>query len=531
VHGDDGPLLGDVLDGVPAIVYADEGRRVTYVSARAAEILGRPGRELLEDPAAWAAAIHPDDSGGDGRRGGEYRLLRADGTAVWAHDVPSHDGAGVILVLAEPTVRDAATGLPGEALLREHVALAVARAREQERQVVVLRATLDGLDLVADGLGPRVAERALREVAGRMREALRESDLVAAPRHGELAVVLADLRGDGETIAETVAGEVLATVRRPLSIEGHELELGAHVGASCHPTDADDAEDLLRHAGAAMRQSRGSGDSALVFYAGGTTEALERLLIGARLRRALDEGRLRLHYQPIFRLPEGDVMGVEALLRWEDPRRGTIPPLEFIPVAEYTGLIEPIGRWVVGELCAQARAWADEGFDLSASFNVSLRQFRDPALVPAIRDALERTGLDGSRLIVEITESTAMRDPSCVEPVLEELRALGVRLAIDDFGTGHSSLARLREMPVDVLKIDRGFLLGAPADASAARLVHATLELVRALDLVAVAEGVETEDQRRFLSDGGCPLAQGFHLARPMPADEATALLHAQRPV
>jgi len=331
--------------------------------------------------------------------------------------------------------------------------------------------------------------------------------------------------GSERAMAEAVAGELLQAVRRPVLVDGRELDLGAHVGVSLFPGDASDEDALVRHAQSAMRQARSDGGAPLMFYAGGTSEALERLLVSARLRRALERDELRLHYQPIFRLEDGGVSSVEALLRWEDPDRGLIPPLEFIPVAEYTGLIEPIGRWVVRELCRQARAWDDAGIGVPISFNVSPRQFRDPAFPGAVRDTLQRESLDGSRLIVEITESVAMRDPSCVEPILEDLRGLGVRVAIDDFGTGHSSLARLQELPVDVLKIDRAFLSGAPGDDHAERLVCGTLDLVRTLGLTAVAEGVETEEQRRFLSDRGCELAQGFHLARPLPPAEATALL------
>jgi EAL domain-containing protein (putative c-di-GMP-specific phosphodiesterase class I) len=297
-----------------------------------------------------------------------------------------------------------------------------------------------------------------------------------------------------------------------------------------HPGDAADAEALLRHAESAMRETRRADGVRMLFYDGGTSEALERLLITARLRPAIERDELVLHYQPMFRLGDvPEIAGVEALLRWEDPERGLIPPLDFVPVAEYTGLIEPIGRWVVEECCRQASAWRDAGVSVPISFNVSPRQFREPAFAEQLGERIAAHGLDPKLFMVEITESVAMRDPTCVEPILADLRRLGVRLAIDDFGAGHSSLARLRDLEVDVLKIDRGFLQKAPDDRRATQLVHAALDLADALDMTPVAEGVETEQQQSMLSEHGCALAQGYHLARPLPADEMTAMLQRAR--
>jgi EAL domain-containing protein (putative c-di-GMP-specific phosphodiesterase class I) len=269
---------------------------------------------------------------------------------------------------------------------------------------------------------------------------------------------------------------------------------------------------------------RGDGNRVL-FYDGGTADALERLLMTSRLRRAVDNDELLLHFQPIFRLPAGEIVAAEALLRWSDPERGLVPPLDFIPAAEYTGMIEPIGHWVVETCCAQVAAWREAGLEVPVSFNVSPRQFRDPSFVEVVEREVERHGIPATALIVEVTESVAMREPACVEPVLDRLRDLGVRLAIDDFGAGYSSLARLRDLDVDLLKIDRTFLAEAATDGRAGDLVGAALDLASALGMTAVAEGVETEQQRAFLVERGCALAQGFHLARPLPVDEATALL------
>jgi EAL domain-containing protein (putative c-di-GMP-specific phosphodiesterase class I) len=259
----------------------------------------------------------------------------------------------------------------------------------------------------------------------------------------------------------------------------------------------------------------------VAFYAGGTEDAYDRLVLPLRLRAALERHEFLLQYQPIFSVGDRRVECVEALIRCRDPHRGIIPPLDFLPVAEYTGLIEPIGDWVVAHACAQARAW--EGVALT--FNASLRQFRREGFADRVRREVDECGLDPGSVIVEITETTAMHEPRCVEPVLEELRAAGLRIAIDDFGTGYSSLIRLREMPVDIVKLDRMLLARTPGDEAAANLVIAALELVRCVGMTAVAEGVETEEQLTFLAEQGCPLAQGFHLARPLDPEQVAALL------
>jgi diguanylate cyclase (GGDEF)-like protein len=503
--------LRDLADRLPVVLFVAEHGRLLYVSPAAEPLLGHPPEEYLADTTAWERdkrALHEISTSRDGRTYG----------ALVASD-PSHDPI---------------TGLPGRGLLLEHAQAAAARARPADESVVLLHAGLDGLDLVLAGLDREAYETVIAEVAARVRDALPDTAVVASVEDGELAVLLADVRGDPAPLAETVAGHVIVAAGRTLEVGGEQFELTARVGASCLPGDAADEHALLRHADTAMRNARRGDGVRVLFYDGGTADALERLLITGRLRRAVESHELLLHFQPIFRLgdsapharrTEGEIVAVEALLRWRDPDRGLVPPLDFIPVAEYTGMIEPIGRWVVESCCAQAAAWRDAGIELSVSFNVSPRQFRDPSFADTIEQAVAAHGIEPSCLIVEVTESVAMREPHCVEPVLERLRSLGVRIAIDDFGAGYSSLARLRDLDVDLLKIDRTFLASAPTDDRAGRLVCAALDLAAALDMTAVAEGVENEQQRRFLVDRGCALAQGFHLARPLPAGEVTALL------
>ena len=500
--------LRTLADRLPAVLFVAEHGRLLYVSAAAQALLGRPPDDYLADATAWEhdkQTLHEVSTTQDGRTYGA-------------------------LVPADPAL-DPVTALPARGLFLEHVRAAIARGRPADRSVAVLHTGIDGLDLVAAGLGREAYEHVIAELARRVREALPETAIVASLADGELAVLLADVAGDPASLVETAAGQVIVAAARPLEVAGEQFELTARVGASLLPGDAVDEHALLRHADAAMREARRGDGVRVLFYDGGTADALERLLITGRLRRAVERGELLLHFQPIFRLAADapkEIVAVEALLRWRDPDRGLVPPLEFIPVAEYTGMIEPIGRWVVQACCAQAATWRDSGIDLPVSFNVSPRQFRDPTFADTIEQQVERHGIPASSLIVEVTESVAMREAGCVEPVLEKLRALGVRVAIDDFGAGYSSLARLRDLDVDLLKIDRTFLTSAATDERAGRLVRAALDLAAALDMTAIAEGVENEQQRRFLVDGGCALAQGFHLARPLPPGQVTELLRAR---
>jgi EAL domain-containing protein (putative c-di-GMP-specific phosphodiesterase class I) len=275
-----------------------------------------------------------------------------------------------------------------------------------------------------------------------------------------------------------------------------------------------------------MYQAKEVARGSWTVYAQAGRDPLERLSMAARLRRALSGEEFELHYQPIFDTAGGQLVAVEALLRWYDPERGAlVPPSEFIPVAEETGLIESIGDWVIGAVCAQQVAWAARGLRPQISVNVSPRQLRRVDFVTRVREHLRATGADPGGLIIELTESAMQQEHADAEPLLRELHDLGLRLALDDFGAGYSSLSRLREMPMDTLKIDRAFLREVPENGEAAAIVTAILSLARALGRFAVAEGVETEEQRRFLEEHGCPLVQGFLLARPMPVDEVEDLL------
>ena len=448
--------------------------------------------------AAWQARIH--EAHLDERRRGEEEI-------------------------AHLAYHDALTDLPNRTQLERALSDAIAAGGP----VALLGIDLDGFKLVNDSLGHAAGDEILRQVARRLADAVANEGLLA--RHGgdEFALLVTDLDDtDAEerlARARALAERVLSGVRDPLSIDGTEFELDASIGIAVHPDHATTTDDLLRHADSAMYQAKATGHGHVVVYEHGRDDAQDRLQMSARLRRALANGELIVHYQPIVEPGTGRVAAVEALARWEDPERGLIPPGEFIPFAEETGMINEIGDRVVDLICAQAQRWRDAGLAPAITFNVSPRQLREPDFATHLRDRIADAGLDPAGFTVEITESAMVGDPARIEPVLHELAATGVRLAIDDFGAEHSSLGRLRTLPVNMLKIDRSLLDGVPLDRRSAAIVASLLMLTDALNIVSVVEGVETEEQRGFIVGQGCPLAQGFGLGRPSPTDATTLLL------
>lgn len=420
---------------------------------------------------------------------------------------------------------DSLTGLPNRTLLAEHLELALARARRNGTSIALLYVDLDDFKLVNDSLGHQAGDEVLTRVAARLRESLRGSDLLARQGGDEFLVLVTDIAADAQSHAERIARLIARVLEPPLVVSGAEFHVTASVGISCYPRDADDAEALLTHADAAMYEVKSAGRRGHAVYSGDSREPLARLSLTTRLRRALTRDEFTLCYQPIVALADRSVVGLEALIRWEDGGRGTVMPAEFIPVAEETGLIESLGQWVLERACSQLQAWSDEGLHAEVAVNVSMRQLRRPDFGARLRRLLEAKGVSPAALTLEVTESTAMGEPQRIEPVLRELARAGVSLAIDDFGSGHSSLDRLRALPVEMLKIDRSFLRGVPEDPQAAAMVVAMIRLAEALGMTTIAEGVETAEQLSFLSAHGCPRAQGFHLGRPVAPESVAALL------
>jgi diguanylate cyclase (GGDEF)-like protein len=423
--------------------------------------------------------------------------------------------------IARLAYEDTLTGLANRAELERRLNAAAGEGEP----FAVLVIDLDGFKLVNDSLGHAAGDGILAQVARRLERATAGAGLLA--RHGgdEFAVFTPGLGGDPQTAASIRSASAVAAVQLPLEVDGTQFELGAGIGIAIYPRHGEQAGDLLRHAAAAMYRGKDAGHGKITVYESDDADSHERLQMTSRLRRALANRELRVDYQPILEPTSGQIAAVEALARWEDPERGLVPPLEFIPFAEETGMITEIGARVVDLVCEQARRWREAGLAPAVSFNVSPRELREPDYAARLRDRIAGAGLDPAGFTVEITESAMVGDPARVVPALHELADAGLRLAIDDFGAEHSSLGRLRTLPVNMLKVDRSLLDGVPGDRRASAIVASLLTLADALKVVAVVEGVETEAQRRFLIEHGCPLAQGYALGRPSPTAATTLLL------
>jgi len=430
--------------------------------------------------------------------------------------------------LVKQASHDALTGLANRNLLADRLAQTLIHAGRTQRRAAVLLLDLDRFKTVNDSLGHNHGDTLLREVAVRLAGCVRRGDTVARLGGDEFVVVLADLAHAADAVP--VAEKVLAALAAPLSLEGRELTIGASIGICTCPADGMDAETLLRNADIAMYRAKEQGGRGYAFYtAEMNARILERLEIEAGLRRAVDRGELLLHYQPIVDTRTRRITGAEALVRWRHPQKGLVPPDRFIPVAEESGLIVAIGDWVLRTACEQAAAWRRESLpSLRIAVNLSARQFAERNLAASVGEALRRAGCDASALELEITESTLMRDPDAALLAMHRINDLGVRLAIDDFGTGYSSLGYLKRFPVRKLKIDRSFVRDIRADADDAAIVSAIAALARKLGLGVVAEGVETEEQLRFLEEVACSECQGYLFSKPRPAAEFADLLRAE---
>jgi diguanylate cyclase (GGDEF)-like protein/PAS domain S-box-containing protein len=420
---------------------------------------------------------------------------------------------------------DPLTGLPNRTQFETTLRTAVTRARRRSRHVALLFVDLDNFKLVNDSLGHGAGDRLLRRIAGRLRGVEGDDGLLA--RHGgdEFLLLLPDLGQDAVEAARAVSEQVATRLSEPFQVSGAEFHVEASVGISLFPDDADGPETLMQHADVAMYESKGRGRSASTVYARMSRDPLERLSLTARLRRAVARDELVLHYQPIVWTASARLHSMEALLRWNDPDRGLVPPDRFIPAAEEMGLLEAIGEWVVEALTRQVADWEAENLEPRVSFNVSPRELHRPDFAAGLRERIEHAGVDPSRLTMELTESATLREPERIGPIMRDLRALGLQIAIDDFGAGYSSLSRLRSMPVQMLKIDRSFLREIPQDPESGAIVRAIIALGDALGVTTVAEGVEMPVQQHFLAAQGCPLAQGRLFGDAVPAAAMTERL------
>jgi diguanylate cyclase (GGDEF)-like protein len=386
--------------------------------------------------------------------------------------------------------------------------------------VAVLYVDLDRFKIINDTLGHRIGDLLLQQVAERLEGAVRDSDTLARPGGDEFVAVLFGIESVRD--AEIVAERIMEAMREPFQIDGHELFACASAGLSLYPDDGEDSGTLQKHADVAMYVAKGRGGNSFQVFAHEMDSASnERLEIESQLHRALSRGELQLYYQPQFQLPSRNLGGVEALLRWNHPKWGLVQPGRFVPVAEESGLIVPIGLWVLREACRQHQAWRHMGYPpVKIAVNISATQFMQSNLVDKVAEALAAHEMAPCFLEVELTEGVLMRDAADSARQIAELRDLGVRISVDDFGTGYSSLSYLQRLPIDDLKIDKCFIQGIDQATGAPSLVQAIIGLAHGLKLTATAEGLETEGQLELLQALGCDKVQGFLLGRPVPAEE-----------
>jgi diguanylate cyclase (GGDEF)-like protein len=506
--------------------------------------------------------IHPDDrdhviqSFGAALRGEEkyeieYRLILPDGTlrvVAEQAEVSLNEEAqpehveGTLQDFterrqAEATIRylnyyDGLTGLPNRQMFSEQVAYALRAARRSKRPLALLFLDLDNFKSINDSLGHGSGDKLLRQVADRLSLCVRTSDLISRPgkqtstppvfRFGgdEFAVLLVNLQREQDTLL--VVRRIMSALAEPFVVGSYDLFATASIGIAVYPSDGDDLRTLLRNADTAMHNAKQKGKNSFEFYRESLTQiCIERMNMEAKLHRAIEQGELKLCFQPKIETQSGRLAGAEALLRWNTSGLGSVSPAKFIPLAEETGLIIPIGEWVLREACCQMQAWEAAGLPpVTVAVNVSARQFQHSNFSKSVSDLLDETGLRPQCLELELTESAIMADVEKAKLILQKLSELGVRLSIDDFGTGYCPLNKLKWLPLDALKIDQSFVKDLPADEKDSAITLAIIAMAHSLGIRVVAEGVETEAQFAFLKEHGCDEVQGYFFGPPVPAPE-----------
>jgi diguanylate cyclase (GGDEF)-like protein/PAS domain S-box-containing protein len=529
--------LSVVVSHAPVILFAaDPDGVITLSEGRALDTLGLTpgemvGHSMLDGPAAG------DSLSRDVRRalaGESFESHGEIGDSVFDCSWRAQEDGSIIGIAIDVTARhrseerlahlayhDPLTGLPNRATLEEHLERDLARAVRTGDTVAALYIDLDRFKLVNDSLGHAAGDHVLVEVARRIRDLTRGGDLLARLGGDEFMLICPGVDGPG---AEAVAAKVLAALDETILLDGAEFQIGASIGIAIGPRDGADAAELVKRADGAMYAAKRSGRDAYASVSADAEDARGRLTLTARLRRALAEEEFLLHFQPIYDLSTGALCGCESLVRWRDPATGLVPPDRFIPHAEDTGLITKIGAWVLEATCRQGAEWNALGLRPRIGFNASPRELRDPGYVDRVAGALARHGIEPGQMLIEVRESP-IQEAERTREVIEALHGLGIKLGLDDFGTEHSSLSRLRQLPVQVLKVDRSFLRDLPGDAASAGIVRAIGTLGAALGMDVVAEGIETEAQLRFAAEAGCGFGQGYYFSRPVPACELTPLL------
>ncbi len=560
-----------LVEETPVVTYnraSDRSGSTGYISPQVTALLGFAPEEWLADADLWPSRLHPDDrvrivaendsANATGRPFvQEYRMLARDGRVVWIRDeaLPLRDAGGSVLswhgVMTDITERkrveeqvaflayhDPVTGLSNRIMFEEALDRAVILARWRGTALAVLYMDLDDFKAVNDTLGHHAGDGFLREVAERLQGAVREVDLVARQSGDEFLVLLGDLGGgvgpDGSSEAEGVARAIATRIREalepPVLLGGFPFAPSASIGIALYPASAEDGHALLIEADAAMYRSKRAGPGRVTLSTGEGAWPVSGGSIASRLRRAVETGSWALHYQPVVDLGSGEVVALEALVRWRDENGALVPPAGFLQVAQDAGLLDAIDDWVLDEILRQVTRWRTEGLRLPGpvSVNVPSERCRRTDPTPRMLERVLGAGLEPNDVSVEVADSPNLAEPAAHRAV-EGLRAGGFAVAVDDFGTGSSSLALLRDVHVDAVKIDRPFLDGVPEDPAASRMLEALISLATSLGIEPVAEGVETEGQRAFLAGAGCRLGQGFLFSPPVPPAEVGGLIERSR--
>ena len=545
-----------------AVLCTNISGNITYLNIVAEKMTGWPRKEAIGKPLAEVFRIIDGGTRQTARDPMEMAveqnetvgltincvLIRRDGheSAIEDSAAPIHDRSGRVigavivfhdvsaaramsLQMTHTAHHDVVTGLPNRLLLNDRITQSIALAHRQSRPFAVLFLDLDHFKNINDSLGHAGGDELLQSVSTRLLAGVRSSDTVSRQGGDEFAILLPEITHTED--AATCASKILVALNAPYVIGARTVHVGASIGISLYPRDGGDSETLLKSADMAMYHAKERGRGNFQFFEGAMNlKAVERQSVESELRRALENQEFLLYYQPKVNLDTGDITGVEALIRWQQPERGLVPPSEFVSIAEDCGLIVPIGRWVMREACTQARAWQDAGLQhLRMAVNVSAIEFRAKGFVEYVRKILSETGLQARYLVLELTERVLMENAESTAVLLAELKTMGVHLAVDDFGTGYSSLSYLRQFPIDVLKIDQSFIQKITSNLNDSTIIAAIIAMGRSLRHIVIAEGIETQEQIAYLRSQHCEEGQGFLLGPPVDAGDFGLLLETVR--